>query len=162
MTSMRKRIAVLVGSVALLGAAAVGFAGTAAAEDISSFTTDVTVNADTSFDVVETIQYDFGFRDIPMFDEMPDGKRRVYDLTINSVTLDGQSVDYEESENEPFLNLKIGDPDFTITGEHTYVIDYTVQDGLRVITAEDMTDPLMPAGVASVDVEMYWDLVGTG
>ena len=166
---MRQRIAVVVGTVALATAAAVGFAGSASAESIGTFRTDVTVNADTSFDVVETIQYDFGssshhgiFRDIPKYDVMPGGDRRVYDVTVNSVTVDGQSVAVEESEDGPFLHLKIGDPDVTIRGQHTYVIDYTVQNGLRVITAADMKDPAMPAGIAAGDVEMYWDLVGTG
>lgn len=169
MTTVRQRIAVLIGSSALGAAAVIGFAGPAAAEQIGSIQTDVTINADTSFDVVETITYDFGFqdrhgifRDIPKFDEMPGGDRRVYGLTVNSVTVDGQSVPVEESEEGPFLHLKIGDPDSTITGEHTYVIDYTVTDGLRVITAEDMKDPAMPAGISAGDVEMYWDLVGTG
>lgn len=169
MTSMRMRIAVVVGSVALAATAAVGLATPAAAEQIGSIRTDVTISADTSFRVVETIQYDFGnrdrhgiFRDIPMYDEMPGGDRRVYGLTINSVTIDGQPVPVEQSEEAPFLHLRIGDPDETITGTHTYVIDYTVTDGLRVITAEDMEDPAMPANLAAGDVEMYWDLVGTG
>jgi hypothetical protein len=169
MTSMRQRIAVVFGTVALATVAAVGFAGAATAEQIDSFQTEVTVNADTSMDIVETIVYDFGgsdrhgiFRLIPKYDEMPGGDRRVYDVTINSITVDGESVPFDESDDGPFLNVKIGDPDFTITGEHTYVVDYTVNDGLRVITPEDMKSAQMPASVSAGDVEMYWDLVGTG
>ncbi len=166
---MRTRIAVVLSSVALAGAAVVGFAAPASAEQVNDTQTTVTVDADTSFNVVETIKYDFGnrdrhgiFRGIPMYGEMPNGDRRVYGLTINSVTVDGQPVPVEESEEGPLLMLKIGDPDLTITGEHTYVIDYTVTDGLRVITAEDMKSPTMPASISAGDVELFWDLVATG
>lgn len=168
-TSLRRRVSALVGAVAIASVAVVGLAGPASAESIGRFQTDVTISSDTSFNVVETITYDFGsadrhgiFRDIPKYDVMPNGDRRVYGITINSVTVDGGSVPVDESEDGPFLNLKIGDPDRTITGPHTYVIDYTVTDGLRVVTAEDMNDPAMPAGIATGDVEMYWDLIGTG
>lgn len=166
---MRRRVAIGMGSLTLVAAAAVAVASPAAAEYIGSIRVDATVNADTSMHMVETIQYDFEssfrhgiFRDIPKYDLMPNGDRRVYGVTINSVTVDGSSVQVEESEDGPLLNLRIGDPNVTINGRHTYVIDYTVTDGLRVITAEDMTDPAMPTGVSAGDVEMYWDLVGTG
>ena len=66
------------------------------------------------------------------------------------------------SDNGPFLNVKIGDPNTTITGPHTYVITYTVTDGLRVITADDAADPAMPQTVSAGDVELFWDLIGTG
>ncbi len=166
---MRQRIAVVVGTVALATVTAVGFAGSALAEQVSDSNTEITVNADTSFNVVETIKYDFGnrdrhgiFRDIKVYGEQPNGDRRVYDVTVDSVTVDGQSVPVEESQDGPLLKLKIGDPDLTVTGEHTYVISYTVENGLRVINAEDMKDPLMPAGVSLGDVELFWDLVATG
>ncbi len=58
--------------------------------------------------------------------------------------------------------MKIGDPNATITGPHTYVITYTVTDGLRVITEDDAADPAMPDAVSAGDVELYWDVIGTG
>lgn len=142
---------------------------TASAETIADLGVDVTVSSDTSIRIVESITYDFAgsyqhgiFRDLPMYDVMRNGERRVYDLTANSVTMDGAPIQVEVSTEGPFLHLRIGDPDVTITGAHTYIIDYTVRNGLRVITAQDMQDPAMPPGVAAGDVEMYWDLVGTG
>ena len=168
MPSTRRRVAALVGSVGLGLGLVVGLAAPASAEVMDSITVEATVSADTSLRVVETIDYDFEmefrhgiFRDIPLYDEMSDGRRRVYDVTVNSVTMDGQTVPVEASEDGPYLNLRIGDPDVTITGLHTYVIDYTVSDALRVITAEDMKDPQMPASISEGDVELYWDLVGS-
>ncbi len=153
----------------LISMAAVGMAASAAAESIDSFNTDVTVNADTSFNVVETIKYDFGgnnrhgiFRDIPRYDVMPDGSRRTYEVNVTSVTIDGRPAIVDSSKDGPFIHLRIGDPEVTIRGAHTYVISYTVMNGLRVITAQDMTDPAMPDAISAGDVEMYWDLVGTG
>ena len=168
MTRARRAAALLLASGALASAAVIGLAAPASAEVINDLTTEVTVNPDTSFRVVETIEYDFEydfrhgiFRDLPLYDVTEAGERRVYGITVNSVTMDGAPVQVEQSEQEPFLNLRIGDPDRTINGPHTYVIHYTVTDGLRVITAEDMADPLMPAGVSAGDVELYWDLVGS-
>ncbi len=166
----RARLAALLSAVALsIGAALVALAPPAAAEYIGSIEVDVTVNPDTSFRVVETIVYDFEydyrhgiFRDIPVYDETGTGQRRNYDVTVNSVTVDGEPAQVEESFNGPFLNLRIGDPYITITGPHTYVIDYTVANGLRVITPDDVADPAMPDNVTAGDVEMYWDLVGSG
>lgn len=167
--AVRRRVAMTASSIALAGAAAVGLASAASAESIDDFQTAVTVNADTSFTVVETIQYDFGglsrhgiFRDIPKYDVLPDDSRRTYGITVNSVTIDGQAAIVETSEDGPYIHLQVGDPDRTIYGQHTYVISYTVANGLRVITAQDMSDPAMPAGISAGDVEMYWDLVGSG
>ena len=129
----------------------------------------VTVNADTSMRIVETITYDFEseyrhgiFRDIPVYDETLTGLRREYGVTVADVTMDGAPVPWVTSDNGPFLNVKIGDPNTTITGPHTYVITYTVTDGLRVITADDAADPAMPQTVSAGDVELFWDLIGTG
>lgn len=169
MSPMRRRVAVLLGSLVLLAGAAFGLSAVARAETIDRFDVAVTVNPDTTFRVVESITYDFEaayrhgiFRDIPQYDETITGERRDYGVTVNGVTMDGQPVPWTTSENGPFLNVRIGDPNETITGPHAYVVDYTVTDGLRSLTADDLDDPAMPAGLAVGDVELYWDLVGTG
>ncbi len=169
MSLSRRRIVAAVGTGLLVGAASLGLASPAWAEYIREFDVDVAVSADTSFRVVETITYDFEdelrhgiFRDIPVADETLTGQRREYGISVNSVTMDGGSVPWVTSTNGPFLNVKIGDPNATIAGAHTYVIDYTVRDGLRAITADDAADPLVPAAVSQGDVELYWDFVGTG
>ncbi len=169
MAALRRRATVLLGSLLLACAAVVGLAPAAAAESIREFDVAVTIAPDTSFRVVETIRYDFEseyrhgiFRDIPVYDETLTGLRRQYGVTVDGVTLDGGPVPWVTSDNGPFLNLRIGDPNVTITGPHTYVVEYTVTDGLRVITADDAADPLMPAAVSEGDVELFWDFVGTG
>lgn len=169
----RRRATVLLGS--LLGSllltlgAALGLAAPAAAEFISDLEVAVTVNADTSIRIVETITYDFEgeyrhgiFRDIPIYDETLTGMRRTYGVEVEDVTMDGAAVPWVTSDSAPFLNVKIGDPNSTITGPHTYVITYRVEDALRVISADDAADPQMPAAVSAGDVELYWDLIGTG
>jgi uncharacterized membrane protein YgcG len=165
----RRRPAVLLGSLLLALAAAVGVAAPAAAESISGLEVAVTVNADTSLRIVESITYDFEgeyrhgiFRDIPVYDETLTGLRRTYRVEVEDVTMDGSAVPWVTSDSDPFLNVRIGDPNRTITGAHTYVITYRVEDALRVITEEDAADPEMPASVSAGDVELYWDLIGTG
>ncbi len=149
--------------------AAIALAVPAAAETIRDFEVETTVRSDTSFRIVETIRYDFEadyrhgiFRDIPVYDETLSGQRRTYDITVESVTMDGAPVPWTTSDNAPFLNLKIGDPNRTITGPHDYAITYVVEDGLRVITQADVDDPLAPDSLSVGDVELFWDFVGTG
>ena len=169
MAALLRRAAVLVGALLLCGSATVLTATAAQAESIPQLEVSVTVNADTSFRVVEAIDYDFEseyrhgiFRDIPLYDETVSGQRRTYGVTVNGVTMDGATVPWSSTEEAPFLNVRIGDPNQTITGVHTYVIDYTVVDGLRVITDADKADPQMAAAVSAGDVELYWDFIGTG
>ena len=165
----RRRLGALLGALLLAGATAVGLASPASAESIRELDVAAVVNADTSIRIIETITYDFEseyrhgiFRDIPVYDETLTGQRRSYGVSVADVTMDGAPVPWVTSESGPFLNVKIGDPDSTITGPHTYVITYTVTDGLRVITEDDAADPAMPEAVSAGDVEFYWDVIGTG
>ncbi|MEI6360728.1 MAG: DUF2207 domain-containing protein [Actinomycetes bacterium] len=163
----RRRPLALLGSVLTAVAAVIVLAAPAQAEDINAFNVAVSVNADTSMSFTETINYDFGsesrhgiFRDIPVYDVLDSGENRYYGVSVESVTQDGQVATYELSDNDRYLEIKIGDADTLITGAHVYVIKYTVRNGLRVITAQDMADGQLPASVAQGDVEMYWDLIG--
>jgi uncharacterized membrane protein YgcG len=169
MPSARRRLVTVTAAVAAAFAGAIFWAAPAAAESISDLDVAATVAPDTSLRVVESITYDFEgeyrhgiFRDLPLYDETLTGQRRDYDVTVTSVTMDGGVTPWVLTEEGPFLNVRIGDPATTITGPHTYVIEYTVRDALRVITGEDVADPLMPDQVAPGDVELYWDFVGTG
>lgn len=166
---LRRRLGILLGALLLATGTAVGLASPAAAEYIRELDVAVTVNADTSLRIVETITYDFEseyrhgiFRDIPVYDETLTGQRRSYGVAVADVTMDGAPVPWVTSDNDPFLNVRIGDPNEMITGAHTYVIAYTVTDGLRVITEADAADPAMPEAVSAGDVELYWDVIGTG
>lgn len=165
--SGRRRLAVVAGSALATTAVAVALAAPSTALTIREFRVEATVTADTSLTVTERITYDYGseylhgfYRDIPVYDTMPDGSRRAYDVAIASVTMDGAAVPWTTSDNDPFVNVRIGDPDVTITGAHEYVLTYTVQNALRVITADDLADPLVPDTIGQGDVELYWDLIG--
>jgi hypothetical protein len=167
MTAGRRRPLALLGIVLAALAAVVAVAAPAQAEAINSFTVQAKVNADTSMSIVETITYDFGtedrhgiFRDLVTYDELPSGDRRYYGVSVESVTQDGNPATYDLSENGRYLEVKIGDADTVINGPHVYVISYTVRNGLRAISAEDMATGTMPAGISQGDVEMYWDLIG--
>lgn len=169
MSAVLRRGLTLVGTLVAGLAAVAALAAPAHAEQITRIAVAVAVNADTSMRIVETIDYDFGYedkhgiyRDIPTYDESLTGMRRTYGVTVSGVTMDGEPVPWETSEEGRNLRVKIGDPNRTITGEHSYVIDYTVRNGLRVINADDVSDPQMPSAVSEGDVEMYWDVVGTG
>jgi uncharacterized membrane protein YgcG len=168
MSSLR-RLAAAVAGIALATGIGLGLAAPAAAESIREFDVAVTIAPDTTFTVVETIRYDFEgeyrhgiYRDIPRYDETWSGSRWNYRIQVSSVTMDGAPVPVEYTEEGPFLRARIGDPFTTITGAHTYVITYTVAGGLRTISEEDAADPQMPEAVSAGDVELYWDLVGSG
>jgi uncharacterized membrane protein YgcG len=165
--SQRRPLALLGTLVATL-VTLLALAAPAQAEAVTSISANVTVNADTSMRIVETIVYDFGledrhgiYRDLAVYDDLASGDRRSYDVSVSSVTMDGQPAQWEPLSEGRYLRVKIGDPDRSIQGQHTYVIDYTVKNGLRVITAEDAAGSGMPADVAKGDVELYWDLIGT-
>ena len=80
---LRRRLGILLGALLLAGTTSVGLASPAAAEYIRHLDVAITVNADTSIRIVETITYDFEseyrhgiFRDIPVVDETLTGLRR--------------------------------------------------------------------------------------
>ena len=142
--------AILVG--ALLGSQAVP----AAADEgwaIDAFDVAITVNSDSTMNVHETLKVDFRteqhhgiFRDIPIVYEWDQHSNRVYDLTVDSVT-DGAGRDwkYSVSDNGADREIKIGDPNQTLSGKQTYVLAYTVAGALNAFGDHD---------------ELYWNATG--
>ena len=134
-----------------------------------SYDVAATVTADGSLDVTERIEYDFGsaedrhgiYRLIPEWSELPDGKRWMHPVTLESVSMDGSPVPFETSQDGALLEVRIGDPDVTITGAHVYEISYAVDGALRSMTPEDLATA-NPYGFAPGDVELYWDFIGDG
>lgn len=128
------------------------------AESIDSFSSDIYLNTDGTFNVTEEIEYDFGAQDrhgIFRFIETThpqeassNWKDRYVDLDIVSVSMDGSSVPFEITEGGGSVGVKIGDPDRTITGVHTYGIDYIVRGGYSYF--EDGS------------AEIYWNATGNG
>lgn len=161
-------------SLALLLAALLVFlpSKASAQERIPEFSAAYVINADGSVDVTETIRYDFGtaerhgiFRNlvdrqrcskpdddvgpegIPVY-ECPSGHDRLYNLEVLSVTNEGgQPYKYEVNRKGDGQQIKIGDPDRTISGLHTYVIRYRLDNVLNAYPNHD---------------EFFWNATGSG
>lgn len=125
------------------------------AEEISSFDQSVTIQTDGTIKVQESILYDFGnedrhgiFRNIPVTKDNKDGKTYVLSFSEISVTDSlGTPYKFSRSNSSNELTLKIGDPNRTISGAHTYVIKYTVSGAITYFSDHD---------------ELYWNVTGNG
>ena len=101
----------------------------------------------------ETIPYDFGFeshhgifRTLPVrysYDDTQDRVVEVSNVTVSSPT--GAPTNLDLSEAGGVLTIKIGDPDQTVTGHQTYVIDYDVRGAMNVFSDHD---------------EVFWNAIG--
>ena len=130
-------------------------ASVSAEEKIHSFETQMTVNADTSVHIIETIRYDFDatshhgiYRDIPKKFTDTNGVEHVLGISFRSVE-DGSGVAYpwkDESDSTQY-HIRIGDPTLTTTGLHTYVITYDAEDAVAFLKDRD---------------ELYWNVTGNG
>ncbi len=158
---MRARLlltALLVGLASLFGAGAPARAGAGASqfgnERIAGYDVTIVVRTTGDMFVREVIDYDFGvsprhgiFRNIPVRFRYDDRYDRVYPISDISVEgSPGTPDQYDESTSGGDKVLKIGDPDQTISGRHTYTIEYVVKGGLN--------------GFADHD-ELYWNAIGT-
>lgn len=123
-----------------------------AAEAIPSFDARIKVNESATIEVTEQIVYDFGtnerhgiFRKIPYSYQAGD-KTYVADVSSVLVTDElGSPRPFQESRANGELELKIGDPDKTVTGVHTYVISYIVTGPFLYFDEYD---------------ELYWNVTG--
>ncbi len=121
-------------------------------ERITSYNIDATIEANNSVLFKETIAYDFGsaqrhgiFRDIVTRQRFDDRNDRVYELDVLSVTSPTRApAGYEVESSQGESHIKIGDPDRTITGQHTYVISYRLRGILNAFEDHD---------------ELYWNMV---
>ena len=128
-------------------------AGAQASEAIRSYDVAIEIRADDSIRITEVIEYDFGqnqrhgiLRDIPTRQTYDERYDRVYPLHVESVTATGASADYDvSSQPGGITQIKIGDPDVTTSGVHTYTIVYTVDAAMNGFDDHD---------------ELYWNAVG--
>ena len=123
-------------------------------ESIRSYDVQIEIRTDDSIRVTETIVYDFGstqhhgiFRDVPTTYAFDDRYDRVTPLHVESVAASsGTPTQYDVSGiSGGMTEIKIGDPDKTITGVHTYRIVYTVDHVLNGFRDHD---------------ELYWNAIG--
>ena len=122
-------------------------------EHIESFDSNIIINKDGTIDVKETIVYDFDnlqkhgiYREIPFIKTNQDGKK--YRLEINNISVvdeNGSNYQYQILKENNNIRLKIGDPNRTITGEHSYLISYKVSGALTYFSDHD---------------ELYWNVTG--
>ncbi len=127
------------------------------AERVELFEADIVVAQDSSFTVTEKITYMFSeekhgiFRCIPTtHQDAPTSLLKERYIVIDEViaTMDEKTVPYEVIESREQVCVKIGDPENTLSGEHTYVIAYRVAGA---ITYEDFGG-----------AELYWNVTGHG
>ncbi len=128
-------------------------------EKIRSYDVLFDIQKDGRIFVSERINYDFGanerhgiFRDIPYTKSGVDEKTQkqvtyAMKIDVQSVTDEsGSSYKHIEKIQGNNFNIRIGDPNKTISGEHTYVIEYVVSGGIEYFSDHD---------------ELFWNAVGT-
>lgn len=123
------------------------------AEVIRSFDAEIGMKADASLSVQEIIVYDFEdelrhgiFRTIPVKYRNDKGN---FNLRVSNVSAKdeyGRAYPFKTSQSGKNLEIKIGDPDKTITGKHTYVISYTVRRAIGFFPDHE---------------ELYWNVTGS-
>lgn len=122
-------------------------------EQIDNFAVNIDINNDSSIEVTERIDYNFGslqrhgiYRYIPYKYKARGGNFSLRFSDISVEDENGASYNYEKSQASGNINLKIGDADKYITGKHTYIIKYRVERALNYFDEWD---------------ELYWNATGT-
>jgi len=123
-------------------------------ESTPQFDVRIVIEPSGTLQVTETIVQDFGdvprhgiFRTIPNRQQIDDKFDRVYPIELVAVrTSDGTPDDVETEEENGAFVIRIGDPDVTVTGEHTYAIVYRVEGAMNGFETHD---------------ELYWNPIGT-
>ena len=101
---------------------------------IKSYNVDITVSEDNIYNIKETIVTNFKTakhgikRVIPTRNtvERTDGTSSTNKAKITNISV---SDEYSKKQNSNSITLTIGNPNYTIIGEHTYVINYTYNIG---------------------------------
>lgn len=114
-------------------------------EHIEDYRSEIKVNKDGTIDVTENILYDFDtldrhgiYRIVPYLKTNRNGKQYEMDLQLMAVKDEkGHWYNYDVTKSDGKLEVKIGDPDRTITGKHTYVITYKVSGALTYFSEHD-------------------------
>ncbi|MDQ6927822.1 MAG: DUF2207 domain-containing protein [Actinomycetota bacterium] len=123
------------------------------AEAIDSYNVAIDIRPSGQIHVQEVIAYDFGyssrhgiFRYIPVRFHNDDKYDRVYKIhNIHVSASPGTPANVDVSDSNDNKVLKIGDPDKTVTGAHTYTIEYDVDGALNRFPEHD---------------ELNWNAVG--
>ncbi|MGK2957863.1 MAG: DUF2207 domain-containing protein [Acidimicrobiales bacterium] len=123
-------------------------------EQIHAYDVDITIDRSGELRIIESIAYDFGSyerhgidRAIPVVARYDKHNDRVYSMKVESVTTSsGTPAQHKvETIEGGHKRIRIGDPDTTITGRHTYTITYTISGALNAFDDHD---------------ELYWNAIG--
>ena len=137
---------------------------------VESFAADYAIQSDGSIEVVERIEVDFRqlrkhgiYRDVRRrfrrpqadFRERAQGlpgtgewRQESFDLDVASVVdQHGEEYEVDTSSYGDDVRIRIGSPDFCVTGRRTYVIRYSIDDGVVRLPEYG---------------ELYWQATGTG
>ncbi|MBN1624228.1 MAG: DUF2207 domain-containing protein [Clostridia bacterium] len=110
---------------------------------IDGYNVVIEVGTDNVYTISETITADFFvqkhgiFREIPM--DFGRYRTRIYDVYVNE--------QFSQSKSNGMIVLKIGDPDYTLTGRKEYVIRYKMSLGEDINPEFDL---------------FYYNIIGTG
>src|ERR1700712_2474536 len=121
---------------------------------ITSYVADSTVAKDGRITVTETLRVnfpDFKHGIFRFFDVQDPGDSHVRLIPSNiTVSRDGEAEPYETLREGKgrYRNVKIGSASTTMTGEHTYVISYSIKGAL--------------GSTAGGRADFYWNLIGAG
>lgn len=85
-----------------------------------SYIQDVNVSKDKICTVTETVTVNFKERRHGIFRTIPFHEDKVYDISVDNHK-------YEVNRESWYVEIKIGDPDITLYGNHTYVIHYKIK-----------------------------------
>ena len=132
----------------LAAASAIGLSGGSVHADegwvITSFHSEIAIGTDASLTVQEDIHVDFGsqqkhgiFRTIPLRYRYDDTHDRYYSLEVVSVTDGVKPIMQTDSIDSDNYVIKIGDPNFLVTGPNRYVITYNVVGALNSFSDHD-------------------------
>ena len=128
------------------------FTLSASSEEILDFNADIYLSSDGTLVVEEQIEYDFQhaerhgiYRDIPYKYDYG-YKKQTIDLHVEEVTdFKGAPYPFKVSKSGSRVNIRIGDPDFKISGVHGYRIEYFVDGAIAFFDDYD---------------EIYWNVTG--
>ncbi len=119
---------------------------------IESFDVEINMFNDGSYSVTEMITVNFGteqrhgiYRNIPYKYKKDFKTTKVLISDIKITDEKGEKYERKVERDGYYLKMRVGSPDFTITGRHIYVIKYHVERGMLYFDNYD---------------ELYWNVTG--
>lgn len=121
-------------------------------EEIKEFRSEIHIDRDGTLNVTEDIEYDYQYaerhgiyRDLPYRYDYG-YKRYSIKIDVKKVTdFSGNPYEYTVSSGGGRMNIRMGDPDKTVTGVHGYRIEYSMRGAIAFFEEHD---------------ELYWNVTG--